>query len=143
MEDLCLAKKTLREKGFSLVLVKGGRVILSFSEPGIGALIKAIDNLGIELKDASIADLIVGKAGALLCLYGEVKSVWAEIISESGIQIFQKADIEFAFEFSVSRILNRNKNDLCPFEKMTMQCKTPEEAYKRIKEFLLTKKTNR
>jgi len=140
MEDLWLAKKTLREKGFSLTIVKAGRVILSIGEPGIGALVKAIDDLGQELNGASIADMIVGKAGAMLCLYAKVKRVWAETISESGIQTFQKAGIEFAFGLSVPRILNRNRNDLCPFEKMTIQSGTPDEAYKRIREFLQTKR---
>jgi hypothetical protein len=136
LEDLCLAKKILHEQESTLAIAKRGRVIFISDDPGITPLVKAIENLDEELKGASLADKIVGKAGAMLCLFARVKNVWAETISESGIQVFHNAGLEVTFEFIVPKILNKKKNDLCPFERMTLHCRNPEGAYNKIKNFL-------
>ena len=60
-------------------------------------------------------------------------SVFAQIISLEGIRALEDNNIEYLFEKKVSNILNRNKNDVCPFEKLAISSGNAEDAYVKLK----------
>jgi len=134
--DLEIAKKVLKEKNFSLVIVNSGKIIFESKNEGISDFLKAVENYGEELKGSSVADSVVGKAIAMLCRYAKVKAVYALMISEKGAEALRKGKIFFEFEEIVPAILNKKKDGICPFEKLVLNLEDEEESYKKIKEFL-------
>ena len=112
-QDLELAKLKLIEEDLSLVIVKQEKNLVA----------------------ASAADKIVGVAAAMLCVYAGVASVFTLTISEEGIRVLEDNNISYLFEKKVSNILNRSKNDVCPFEKLAMDSGSSDEAYVKLKSF--------
>jgi len=134
-QDLEFAKLKLIEEDLSLVIVKKGKVIFETKKQSISGFLQAIEKLNRNLVEASVADKIVGVAAAMLCVYSGVSSVFALTVSEGGIRVLEDSNIACQFEKKVSNILNRNKNDVCPFEKLAMDSGSSEEAYVKLKSF--------
>jgi hypothetical protein len=132
-QDLEFAKLKLIEEDLSLVIVKKGKVIFETKKQGISGFLQAIEKLDKNLVAASAADKIVGVAAAMLCVYAGVVSVFALTISEEGIRVLEDNNITYLFEKKVSNILNRDKNDVCPFEKLAMDSGSSDEAYVKLK----------
>ena len=132
-QDLELAKLKLREENLSLVIVKQGIVVFETRKPGINGFLQAIQEQEKNLVGASAADKIVGVAAAMLCAYSGVASMFALTISEAGIRVLEDNNINCVFEKTVTNIMNRNKTDVCPFEKMAMNSASPDDAYVKLK----------
>ncbi|MDI6798696.1 MAG: DUF1893 domain-containing protein [Candidatus Aenigmarchaeota archaeon] len=139
MKDLEIAKKRLKENALSLCIVKKGKILFESDSEGIGDLVQAIDELGYTLNKASVADSIVGKAAALLCIYSKFGSVFAVTISEEALKVLKMNNVFTEFENLVPNILNKNKTDICPFEKMVLNCNDAEQALGMFKSFLRRK----
>jgi hypothetical protein len=132
-QDLELAKLKLMEENFSLVIVKKGKVLFKTQKHGIRGFLEAIKKLDKNLVAASAADKVVGVAAAMLCSYTGVASIFAQTISEKGIGVLQENNIIYQYERRVPNILNRDKTDVCPFEKLAMSAGNPEEVYVKLK----------
>ena len=132
-QDLELAKLKLTEEDLSLVVVKEGRVVFETKKSGVNGFLQAINEIQQDLVEASVADKIVGVAAAMLCVYSCVSSVFALTGSYGGFRLLEENNIECLFEKKVSNILNRDKTDICPFEKTALASKTPKEAYVKLK----------
>jgi len=136
MQDLKLAKLRLKERDLTLVIVKGGKVIFETESQGVSGFLQAIEKFGKGLFASSVADKIVGAAAAMLCAYSGVASVFAVTISEEGIKVLEDNGIFFyKFENRVANILNYDRTDVCPFEKLAVGSKDPKEAYAKLKSF--------
>ena len=138
MLDVKIAKHQLLEKGFSLVIVKDEKIIFETRQSGVSGFLSAIEELGRErLRGASVADRIVGRAAALLCVYCSVRSVYAVVLSDGGKRLLKENDVALEFENLVPSILNRQKTGTCPFEKIVSTISNGEEAYEKLKSCVL------
>jgi len=133
--DLKLAKLKLKERDLTLVIVKEGKVIFETKSQGVSGFLQAIEKFGKRLVASSVADKIVGAAAAMLCAYSEIASVFAVTISEEGIRVLENNNTIYQFENQVPNILNHDKTDICPFEKLAIGSRDPEEAYTKLKSF--------
>jgi len=133
--DLKLAKSRLKEGDLTLVIAKEGKVIFETSSQGVSAFLQAIEKFGKGLTASSVADKIVGAAAAMLCAYSEVSSVFAVTISKEGIKVLKDNGIFYQFENRVPNILNYDRTDVCPFEKLAVGSRNPKEAYVKLKSF--------
>jgi len=138
MQNLKLAKHRLKQKNLNLAIAKNGRIIFENESQGIRGLLHAIEKLGKELIGSSVADKIVGRAAAILCVYSKAASVFAVTISEEGIKVLEDNKVFYRFENRVPNILNYEGADICPFEKLVMGFTNPEEAFKKLKFFVDT-----
>ncbi len=136
MRDLELAEHMLKQKNLDLVIARNGRIIFENGLLGIRGLLHAIEKLGKEFIGSSVADRIVGRAAAMLCVYSKAASVFAVMISEEGIKVLEENKLFYRFENRVPNILNQEGTDICPFEKLVMELTRPEEAYKKLKSFV-------
>ncbi len=132
-EDLEIAKKRLCEDNLTLSIVKGSKVIFESKTHGIFSFLQAIERFGEGLKGASVADKVVGKTIALLCIYAGVKAVYAETLSKKAKPVFEKHKVYFEFGNLVEKILGASKKTICPFEKAALKIDKPEEAYRKFK----------
>jgi len=62
--------------------------------------------------------------------------VFAVTISEEGEEMLKENEVPYRFENRVPNILNNEKTDICPFEKLVMNLTKPEEAYEKLKAFI-------
>jgi len=133
MQDLDIAKNLLKRNNDTLVIVKNGDVLLETNSSGIRGLIAAIEKIGEDMKRSAMADKLVGEAAAQLCAYSKVLEVFAVTLSKCGKDVLEKNHIRYEYENLVPHILNLNKTDLCPFEKIVTGSRGPEDAFRRLK----------
>jgi len=135
LTDIQKAKLSLQESDASCVMVKDS--VVSQSElQGIMPLLEWLEKSPDTLRGSCIADKVVGKAAALLMVLGNVSEVYAEVLSASAEECFQKNKIVFSFGEKVPHILNRTQTDMCPMEKRCIEIESPQNAYEILKEMV-------
>jgi hypothetical protein len=134
MNDLETAKTSLLQKQLTLVIVKNEQVLYETQFHRISGFLTAIEQLKEKMAEAVVADKVVGKAVALLCVYSKVNSVYAETLSEAGREILEKNRIHVEWNVLVDVILDDKKQDLCPFEKEALNISDAKEAFEKFKQ---------
>jgi len=133
MQDLAIAKKRLGIKSLTISIVKNDEIIFETVSHGISGFLEAIAKLGDKLEGASVADRVVGKAIALLCVYAKVKAVYAITLSKKAKAVLENNVVYHEWEDLVENILDVNKAGICPFEKLAKEISNPNDAYGRLK----------
>ncbi len=133
MNDLEIAKNRLQQKHLTLVIVKNGEILYETQFHRISGFLDAIDEQGINLQNASVADKVVGKAVALLSVLVQVRAVYADTLSVAGKKILELNGISHEWTKLVETILDDKKRDLCPFEKEAAEVNDPRQAYVRFR----------
>ena len=136
MNDLGIAKDQLFRKDLTLVIVKNGGVVFETASHRISGFLGAIAQLGDRLEGASVADRVVGKAIALLCIYAGIREVYAEVLSRKAKTVFKENEVLCEWSNLVDTILDFNRSGVCPFEKAAEGISDPELAYETFKELL-------
>ena len=134
MNDLELAKSNL--PGHTICLCKDKNLVFS-EKRGISPMMGFIAD-GIDLKGYSVADLIVGKAVAMLFVKCGIIRVFAKTLSVSGKKILERHGIDYEYETLTDKIINRDGTDVCPMEKTVANTEDIEEGYKLLKDRLQT-----
>ena len=125
MTDLQIAKDNLA--GHTICLCKEGKCLFS-EKKGIAPMMGFIAD-GINLEGYSVADLVVGKAAALLFVKSKIKAVFAKTLSKGGEEVLKGNNIPVEYETLTEKIINRDGTDICPMEKTVLNTDDPEEGY--------------
>jgi hypothetical protein len=133
MNDLETAKTLLNQRQLTLVIVKNGGTLYETRFHRISGFLDAIDQQGKALRNASVADKVVGKAVALLSALAGVKAIYAETLSTAGRTVLEQNGISHEWMKLVDTILDDKKQGLCPFEKEAANVNDPRIAYERFK----------
>ncbi|MBR5029760.1 MAG: DUF1893 domain-containing protein [Muribaculaceae bacterium] len=112
--------------------------IIEFHSSGVKDLFHLLATRPDALKGAYVADRVIGRGAALLLVLGQVKQVFAQLISEQAVGALHDAGIMVDYDTMVPNIINRDGTDICPVEKLTMTISQPDLAFEKIKEFLTT-----
>jgi iron complex outermembrane receptor protein len=125
-------KKAIKKlaEGYTCVMVKGGEE-RCFTERGVAPLLSLLPHKG-----GCFADKVVGKGAAALMIAGGVKWVYADVISEVAMVLFEQSRVEVQYKQIVPNIINRAGTDICPVEKLCQECKTAEECLPLIDKFI-------
>lgn len=115
----------------SLVVVKNGEKSV-FNGKSIRPLVDYLETGDFE--GAYVADRIVGKAAALLLVYGNVKEVYTPTISKPAVKALKRNHVKYHADKVVDNIINRAGTDLCPLEKKVQDIDDPKTAYEMFKE---------
>ena len=78
VNDLHLARSALLGGDLTLAVAKNGKILFRSKSHGVSDMLAMIDELGRLTEGASLADSVVGRAAALLCVYSKVVSIWRE-----------------------------------------------------------------
>lgn len=117
--------------GHTIALVKGERILTSDSR-GISPMLEFIE-CGEQLDGFSVADLIVGKAAALLFAYAGIAAVHARVMSRSAVAVLERFGIRYTCDALVAAIINRKGDGVCPMEQATAGVDDPKAAVVAIK----------
>ena len=132
MTDLQLAKSRLA--GHTLCLVKDGNCIFS-DKNGIAPMMGFIEE-NLDLRGYCAADLVVGKASAMLFVKCGIKEVFAKTLSESGKSVLEAHGVRYEYETLTEKIINRAGTDLCPMEKALVGIYDIEDGYSILQQTL-------
>ena len=124
--DLSDLLKEFKKKEASLLVYKNSQV-KTYSFKGIKPLLE-LERQGV-LKDAFIIDKISGEAASCILVKAKAKKIHAFLISTPAIKLLKENDMEFTYEKEVPHILNKERNDLCPMEKLVSKQKSYENKY--------------
>ena len=125
MTDLQTAKNNL--EGHTICLCKEGKCLFS-EKRGIAPMMGFIAD-GVGLSGYSVADLVVGKAAALLFVKSKIKRVFAKTLSESAKRVLELYGVDYEYETLTQKIINRDGTDICPMEKSVLGTDDADEAY--------------
>lgn len=128
-ERIRQAEDLLKKDEAACVIITKELVPLESRKNGIAPLLEWLQESPDTLKGACAADKVVGKAAALLMVYGGINEVYAEIISESAEDLLKQNRIQYEYGQKVSYIQNRTKTGMCPMEQRCLDINSPEEAY--------------
>ena len=110
--------------------------IREFHRPGVADFFAMLTTEPAFLRDAVIADRIIGRGAAFLLVKGGVREVFAFVMSEPAREVLQKAGIKVSCDRLEPKIVNRDGTGTCPVEMAVMDTESPDEAFLRIEAFL-------
>lgn len=120
---------------YSCVIANNGS-IRTFKQPGIADLYDLLQQHVSFLRGAIVADKVVGKAAATLMILGNIQQVYADIISQSALELLQNTDIQVDFGQLVPFIENRDKTGWCPLESACFEIKSTKDIFPIIQNFI-------
>jgi len=121
----------IEKNGFSVSAYLNGERIFASLKAGLLPLAEFVVKQSKEsknYKDLIIGDKIIGKAGALLVLNLEPLFIYGGIISIKAKDLITNRGINLKYSELVPKILNKDKTDSCPMEKLVTDVESPEEA---------------
>jgi len=136
MKDIDIAKELMQKEKLALSVVKNGEIIFTSRDRGIKPLFTAVLDLKDELKGASVADRVTGKAAAMLCEYADIKELSTRLISENAINVLEGTSIIYNYEESTPYIKNRDESGMCPVETLSLKTNNINELIEGITNFL-------
>lgn len=84
---------------------------------------------GADVRGGMAADLIVGKAAALLYALMGVRGVYARVLSEGGLAVLRAHGIAAEYGERTQCIINRAGTGMCPMEETVLTIEDPAQAY--------------
>ena len=129
-------KDILLKKNHTIVIYKSDASVVVSDDRGVAPLMKLLNEDKEQLRDSMIADKVIGKAAALLMVYGKVKEVFTPTISVPAIEVFKNHNVKITYDKIVERIINRKGDGLCPMETLCLNTDNPEEAFFKVNEFI-------
>ena len=129
-------KNILLKENHTIVIYKSDASVVVSDNRGVAPLMKLLKENKEQLRDSMIADKVIGKAAALLMVYGKVKEVFTPTISVPAIEVFKNHNVKITYDKIVERIINRKGDGLCPMETLCLNTDNPEEAFFKVNEFI-------
>lgn len=114
--------------GYSIVCAKPHYLYVS-RQKGIAPIMDMLKKDRTFFKDCVIVDAVIGKASAMMLVYGKAAHIHGKIMSESAITFLDTQDITYSYEERCSYIINRTKDGLCPMEQAVMSMDDLQQAY--------------
>lgn len=121
-------------EGHSICLCLGGELVTDDGR-GISPMMRFIAQ-GRDLRGYSAADLIVGKAAAMLFVKAGVIAVHGRTVSEGGRDFLAAHGVLCTWDELTPKIIDRTGQDICPMEKTVAETDDPDEAYALLTERL-------
>ena len=132
MKDIEIAKQNL--SGHSICLCKNGDFFTDDGR-GISPMLRFIEQ-GLDLSGYSAADVIVGKAAAMLFVKAKITSVYGEVMSKAAAEFLEKNNIPFTYGELTDKIINRRGDGVCPMEQTVASIDDCDAAYTALREKL-------
>lgn len=86
-----------------------------------------------DLRGYAVADIIIGKAAALLFIKAGIREVYGEVMSKAGYDLLLQHAIPCACGTLTEKIINRKGDGVCPMEQTVARIDDPEEGYIALK----------
>lgn len=125
----------LHSEKCSCVIACGDKVH-TFHRRGVADLFLTLKNEPETLREAIVADKVVGKAAAALMVLGDVSQVYADTISTPALTLLRANGITVDFAVETDHIINRAGTGWCPMEQLCRDEDNPAVIRNKVEEFL-------
>ena len=116
MNNLETVKQKLYETNASLVVLYANGGCKEYYQNRINDIKEILQKNKTALKDAVIADKVIGKvAGSILTVAG-VKEIYADVMSKYAIQVLEENGIKYEYKNLTEYVQNNTKTGMCPME---------------------------
>lgn len=116
MTNLEIVKEKLYEKNASLAVLYSNGECKEYYQNRINDIKDILKENKDALKDAVIADKVIGKvAGSILTVAG-VKEIYADVMSKYAIPVLEENNIKYEYKTLTEYIINNAKTGMCPME---------------------------
>ena len=133
MTELLVQAKTLLENNQNTCVAIGRTRVLCSRHAGILPLMTWLGRDQNALRGAVVADRVVGRAAAMLMVYGGVREVYAHVISAPAEDCFAEHGIPFYSGRRTAYIKNRAGDGQCPMELACLEIFDPGQAYEKLR----------
>ena len=116
MDKLEEVKQILLEKNASLVVGYRNGEIKEYYQDRIKDIKEILLSDETALRDAIIADKVIGKVAASILTVAGVKEIYAGVISKYAIPVLEKNNVKYEYNEKVDYIINQTKTGMCPME---------------------------
>lgn len=116
MTNLEKVKNILLEKNASLVVCYKNGDIKEYYQDRIKDIKEILMQDKNLLKEAIIADKVIGKVAASILTVAGVKEIYADVISKFAIPVLEKNNIKYEYNKKVEYIKNKDNTGMCPME---------------------------
>lgn len=129
MNNIQIVKEKLYKDNASLVVLFKNGICKEYYNRRVEDIVNILKHDKYSLKDAIIADKVIGKvAGSILTLAG-VKEIYADTISKIAIPVLEENNIKYEYKNMVDFIQNNDKTGMCPMENRFKDEKDLREIY--------------
>lgn len=130
-KDLTTACSLLSSGDYTCVVCKGDSRHTA-TDRGVKPLLNWLE-AGLDLRDFSAADRVVGRATAFLYVLLGVKEVYAHVMSRPAAEVLTAHGIPVHPGKLVDGIINRRGDGPCPFEAAVLDITDPAAALEAIR----------
>lgn len=129
----------LHQADCSLVVRAETGEVTTYQKKGVRDLVWLLDNAPERLRQASIADKVIGKAAAGLIVQGGVAEVYADVMSRLALPLLEAAGILYSYGELVERIVIPDGDDRCPLERIVADAHTAPEVESMLRQHFQNK----
>lgn len=129
---LASAGALIREESASCVVMREGQIVKTAYGSGLKPLLELYE-AGL-LKDALVADKIIGKAASMILVLGGAQEVYGETISRSAMAYLADHGIKASGGRVIDMISNRLGTGICPMERTVMELDDPNVGLAKLRD---------
>lgn len=132
MTKLEMVKEKLYETNASLVVLYANGECKAYYQNRINDIKDILKEDELALKDAIIADKVIGKvAGSILTVAG-VKEIYADVMSQYAIPVLEENHIKYEYKKLTDYVQNNDKTGMCPMENKYKEEKSLYKIYEEM-----------
>lgn len=124
----------LHQQECSLVVKSKEGEVTTYNKKGVRDLIFLLDHDAERLRDATIADKVIGKAAAGLLVQGGVAEAYADVMSQLALPLLDDAGIAYSYGSLVDRIVIPEGDSRCPLEHIVAPARDSAEVETLLRE---------
>ncbi len=127
------AKGIIQRGEYTCIVLQGEQIIYQAEGRGVSPLMRLYESEPAKLKNAVVADKIIGKAAAMLLVLGGARYVYGATMSAAGLAYLQKHGIRAEYGRCVDVISNRTRTGICPIERSVLEIDDPRKGLEHMK----------
>ena len=125
-------KEILHQKNASLVVCYKNGEIKEYYQDRITDIKNILKEDENALKEAVIADKVIGKVAASILAVAGVTEIYTDVISEFAIPALEENNIKYTYLKKVDYIRNKDNTGMCPMENKYKDEKDINVVYKEM-----------
>lgn len=132
MTNLERVKEKLHKDKASLVVLFENGECKSYYQNRIKDIKDILKDNKLALRNAMIADKVIGKVAASVLVVAGVKEIYADVMSQYAIPVLEENKIQYEYNVLVEYVQNNDKTGMCPMENKYKEEKDKNKIYKEM-----------
>lgn len=133
MTKLEKVKERLYQTDASLVVWYANGEIKEYYQNRIKDIKEILQKDRLALKEAIIADKVIGKVAASILTVAGVEAIYADVMSQHAIAVLEENQIKYQYHYLTEYVQNNEKTGMCPMEN---KYKDEKDIYKVYKDMI-------